>query len=85
MASDWDPDDLMLPFASYTPWALVAYRTEDPTLKYTVSVDVAASADTCFRLFDDVLNWGEWFHIIHRVCCRMLQCWVCAHKSSSAL
>lgn len=67
MADDWDPEDLMVPFAGYTPWSMVDYNTEDPTLKYTVSVDVAVPCNTCFRLFDDVLNWGEWFHIIHRV------------------
>ena len=67
MLADWDPEDLMVPFHGYTPWTLVDYNTDDPALKYTVSVDVAAPCDTCFRLFDDVLNWGEWFHIIHRV------------------
>lgn len=67
MAEAWDPDDLMVPFEGYTPYSMVSYNTNDPTLKHTVSVEVDAPADTCFRLFDDVLNWGEWFNNIHRV------------------
>ncbi len=74
MAEAWDPDDLMVPFEGYTPWATISYNTEDPTLKHSVSVEVDATADTCFRLFDDVLNWGEWFNNIHRVCVVLRWC-----------